>query len=56
MTNSKKKEEKKQPAPWKPIDIKKFNENTKTISKIFKLDPERTKEDQENDNNNGDNV
>lgn len=36
-----KKEEKKEPASWKPVDIEKFNKNTETISEMFKSDPER---------------
>jgi len=32
------------PAPWKPVNIEKFNKNTKEVSKFFKSDPERVNE------------
>lgn len=45
------KTEKNKPAPWKPIDIKRFNKNTQAISEIFRKDPARLNEKQ--DNNDG---
>ncbi|NQV12735.1 MAG: hypothetical protein HQ530_00330 [Parcubacteria group bacterium] len=41
--DKKEKKEKNEPAPWNPIDIKKFNENTRTISEMYRSDPERIK-------------
>ena len=50
--NYSKKNNKKEPAPWKPIDLEKFNKNTKVISKVFKSDPERISEN--HNSNHGD--
>jgi len=45
------KKKENEPAPWKPIDLEKFNKNTKDVSKVFKLDPERVNEAQNNNSN-----
>ena len=50
--NDSKKNNKKGPTPWKPIDLEKFNKNTKVICKVFKSDPGRVSEEQKN--NHGD--
>ena len=46
--NDKKKEEReKAPAPWKPINLEKFNKSTGVVSEIFRADPDRMNEAQE---------
>ncbi len=52
MSNTKKRK-KKEPAPWKPVNLEEFNKNTKVISEMFKSDPKRLNESQ---NNNDDNT
>lgn len=43
----KKEEEKQEPAVWKPINLEKFNKSTGEVSAIFRADPDRVSERQD---------